>query len=60
MQTALNGLTDEQAVKFRDIREKALRDGKPVVDLLLASGYPAADQAAIAEAFTPGTGKDYR
>ncbi len=59
MQAPLVDLTDAQLERFTEIRAEALRDGTPVRDLIPVLVESKRDQAAIAEAFAPGAGKDY-
>lgn len=59
MREQLRGLTAEQTALFLRVRADWLRDGRPVSDLLLREDASPADRAAVADAFTPGAGKDY-
>lgn len=59
MLTELAGLNEEQAVLFLKVRAEALRDDRPVSELLLMSDAAAEDQAAVADRFCAGAGADY-
>ncbi|GAA0494271.1 hypothetical protein Ade02nite_20480 [Paractinoplanes deccanensis] len=52
-------LTGEQERQFREIRQRAVAEGRDVSDLILALVESPKDQAAIAEAFAPGAGEGY-
>lgn len=52
-------LTAEQRVLFDRVFREAMRDGRPVADLLLRADVPAGDRAAVADVFTPGAGQGY-
>lgn len=53
-------LTTRQQVQYEEIRRRAVEDRRDVSDLLLTLVDSPRDRAAIADAFTPGTGAGYR
>lgn len=55
----MNNLTMEQQALMSRVRREAVQDGRPVSDLLLREDVSPQDRAAVAEAFTPGAGRDY-
>lgn len=52
-------LTARQRAVYERVLREAVDEGTPVSTLLLREDMLAEDRAAVADAFTPGTGKDY-
>jgi hypothetical protein len=52
-------LTDAQQERYDQVMRGIASEGLPVSTLLLREDMPAEDRAAVADAFTPGAGKDY-
>lgn len=52
-------LTGDQRALYERVLHDALETGQPVGNLLLLEEMPAEDRAAVADAFTPGAGKEY-
>jgi len=44
---------------YERVLHEALESGQPVATLLLLEEAEPEDRAAVADAFTPGAGKDY-
>jgi hypothetical protein len=52
-------LTDDQQERYDQVMRGIASEGLPVSTLLLREDWPAEDRAAVADAFTPGAGKEY-
>jgi hypothetical protein len=52
-------LTPDQRALYERVLHDAVESGQPVGNLLRLEEAPAEDVAAVADAFTPGAGKDY-
>ncbi|WP_045740812.1 hypothetical protein [Actinoplanes rectilineatus] len=59
MMRAADQLTAEQRRVYDEAIARFGRDGTPASDTILTAGLSPAGQAAVADAITPGMGREY-